>query len=185
MRGETETGSAAAEMEGADGNVTEAVAAAGREVPDGNVDASNWLAEMYGRARAIVLFDGECSFCNGAVQFLYKRDPAGNLRYASLQSETARRLLEQAGAHVQSAPDSFVLLPRDGKVYWRSDAALRTARLMGGAWPLAYVFVAVPRRVRDGAYDWFARRRHRWFGGKEQACAMPTPELRARLLQDK
>ena len=35
--------------------------------------------------------------------------------------------------------------------------------------------------VRDLVYDWIARNRYRWFG-REEACRLPTPALRARFL---
>ncbi|GAB2671134.1 thiol-disulfide oxidoreductase DCC family protein [Paenibacillus thermoaerophilus] len=142
-----------------------------------------WRAGAFGPAEAVVLFDGECSFCHSAVRFLYKRDPEGKLRYCSLQSKAAARLLRSAGIEANSAPDSFALLLRDGRVYWRSEAALRTARLLGGAWRAAFALRAVPKPVRDRAYDWFARRRRRWFGGP-QACSLPPAELRERIIGD-
>jgi len=30
-------------------------------------------------------------------------------------------------------------------------------------------------------YDWVARKRYRWFG-RQEACRVPTPELRQRFL---
>jgi predicted DCC family thiol-disulfide oxidoreductase YuxK len=41
----------------------------------------------------------------------------------------------------------------------------------------------VPRPLRDLVYDWVARNRYRWFG-KRDACMVPTPELRARFVDD-
>ena len=35
----------------------------------------------------IVLFDGVCNLCNGAVQFIIRRDPDARVRLASLQSD--------------------------------------------------------------------------------------------------
>ncbi|MEH7104288.1 DCC1-like thiol-disulfide oxidoreductase family protein, partial [Bacillus velezensis] len=34
----------------------------------------------------VLLFDGVCKLCNGAVQFIIKRDPACKISFASLQS---------------------------------------------------------------------------------------------------
>jgi predicted DCC family thiol-disulfide oxidoreductase YuxK len=41
----------------------------------------------------IILFDGVCNLCNGAVQFIIKRDAKDTFRFASLQSETGQKLL--------------------------------------------------------------------------------------------
>ena len=127
----------------------------------------------------IVLFDGVCNLCNAAVNFLIDHDPGGRLKFGSLQSEAVRPLLERNGLRTDYL-DSFVLID-EGQVYRRSDAALRTARRLGGAWRLLWIFSLLPRPLRDAAYDWIATNRYRWFG-KREACRIPTPELEARFI---
>ncbi len=128
---------------------------------------------------AFVLFDGVCNLCNGSVNFIIDRDPDGYFRFASLQSEEAEAILRRAGA--TGAPlESIVLVERD-RIYRRSDAVLRIARRLKGAWPALAVFSVVPRPIRDWIYDWIARNRYRWFG-KRDSCRIPTPELRSRFL---
>jgi predicted DCC family thiol-disulfide oxidoreductase YuxK len=127
-------------------------------------------------AGAVVLFDGVCNLCNGAVRFILARDPAARFRFASLQSDAARRLLGDGG------PAETIVLLDAGKTYVKSTAALRIARGLRFPWPLLYAFVAVPRPVRDLIYDWVARHRYRWFG-KRDTCMLPTPELRERFLE--
>jgi predicted DCC family thiol-disulfide oxidoreductase YuxK len=127
----------------------------------------------------VLLFDGVCTLCNGFVRFVIERDPAGRFRFAPLQSDAAGRLLGNAP---QPRPDSLVLV-EDGRVFTRSTAALRVARGLRFPWPLAYVFVAVPRPLRDWVYDAVARNRYRWFGRRE-VCMVPPPELRSRFLDD-
>ena len=128
---------------------------------------------------AIVLFDGVCNLCNGAVNFIIDRDPNGYFRFGALQSAAARPILETHGLDA-SALDSIVLV-ENGRAYRKSTAALRIARHLTGAWPLLYVLRAVPRPVRDFVYDWIAANRYRWFGKRDQ-CRIPTPELQARFL---
>ncbi|MEW5927897.1 MAG: thiol-disulfide oxidoreductase DCC family protein [Gemmatimonadota bacterium] len=128
---------------------------------------------------AVVLFDGVCNLCNGSVQFIVRHDPAGRFRFASLQSEAGQALLRRHGL---DPTDLFsVILVEGGRAYARSDAALRIARGLTGPWRAAGALRAVPRPLRDAAYGWVARNRYRWFG-KQEACMIPTPELRARFL---
>lgn len=110
----------------------------------------------------ILLFDGICNLCNWAVRFVVERDGRGQFRFASLQSQTARRLLAVhglAGAEVES-----VVLIEGEKIYIKSEALLRVMRSLSGGWPLLYGLIVIPRRLRDGVYDWLARNRYRWFG---------------------
>ncbi|MCE9667303.1 thiol-disulfide oxidoreductase DCC family protein [Myxococcus stipitatus] len=131
-------------------------------------------------ADAVVLFDGVCNLCNGAVNFIIDRDPASSFRFAALQSDQAAALLAPLGRVPEVEPQSFILV-EGGKVYERSTAALRIARRLRGGWKLFYAFMLVPRPLRDAVYRLVARNRYRMFG-KAESCRMPTPELRARFL---
>jgi predicted DCC family thiol-disulfide oxidoreductase YuxK len=129
--------------------------------------------------KATVLFDGICNLCNGAVTFVIERDRKDVFRFAPLQGERARTLLAE---HPGPVPDSMVLI-QDGRIFMRSDAALRIARQLGGGYPLLYPLILLPRWIRDRVYDWVARNRYRWFG-KRESCMIPTPELRRKFLDD-
>lgn len=128
---------------------------------------------------AIVLFDGVCNFCNGAVNWVIERDKKGYFKFAALQSEIGEELAAKHGID-RNETDSVILI-EDDKVYTYSDAALRIARKLGGAWSNAYSLRIVPRPLRDFAYKLFAKYRYRLFGKQDQ-CMMPTPEMRARFL---
>ncbi len=133
------------------------------------------------RPGAIVLFDGVCNFCNGSVNFVLRRDPKGVFRFAALQSDSGRRVLEQAGI-ADHGLDGLVLV-EGNEVSVKSTAALRISRRLGNLWPLTAVFLLVPRVIRDWAYDWFAARRYRWFGQRDE-CMIPTPEMRTRFIEE-
>ena len=126
----------------------------------------------------LVLFDGVCNLCNGAVQFILRHDRAGYFNFASLQSAAAQRALAEHGA----APtlNSIVLID-GGRMYQSSDAVLRIAHRLGAPWSWAYAAVVVPRPLRNWIYGVIARNRYRWFGQRD-ACMLPTPELRGRFL---
>lgn len=132
--------------------------------------------------RSVVLFDGVCHLCQAAVRFIIERDPSGRFAFASLQSEAAARLLGRSLPEGE-APGSIILVEK-GVCYTRSAAALRIARHLRFPWPAFYVFILVPPIIRDAVYNYIATRRYRWFG-KDNACMLPTPELRSRFLEDK
>lgn len=131
-------------------------------------------------ATHLVLFDGVCNLCSGAVQFIIQRDPKAKFQFASLQSATGQEQLERFG--LDKTKLHSILLIQDEHVLQRSDAALAIAKQLSGAWPAFYFFKIFPRFFRDGAYDWIARNRYKFFGKKE-ACWIPTPELKERFLE--
>jgi len=128
----------------------------------------------------ILLFDGVCNLCNAAVGFILERDRRRRFRFASLQSEAGRRLLER---HDLDADElSSLVLVEEGRAHVKSAGALRLARGLGLPWSLLYVFILLPRPLRDALYSLVARNRYRWFGRRE-ACMMPTPERLERFLE--
>lgn len=134
----------------------------------------------------ILFFDGVCGLCNGMVDFLMSRDREGRFRFATLQGETAARLLSQAGIGGASAEDPgewmrSLVLWQEGRIHRKSEAVIRVAMEMGGIWRLAAAGRLLPAGFRDFLYDAVARNRYRWFG-KRAACRMPKPEERARFL---
>lgn len=134
--------------------------------------------------RPVVLFDGDCAFCNSTVRWLVKRDTLARLRFASLGSRAARHVVALADPRLDfdSLPDAIILVDRAG-VHTASTAVLRLAQLLRLPYPALSVALLVPRPLRDAAYDIFARNRNRWFG-RADACEIPPPSLAARMLDD-
>jgi predicted DCC family thiol-disulfide oxidoreductase YuxK len=127
----------------------------------------------------IILFDGVCNFCSGAVNFIIKRDKKRIFRYAALQSVAGQHLLKQYNLSPTEL-DSFVLIYKS-KSFKKTSAALNVAAILGGLWKLTGVFRIFPAVVRDFAYNLIANNRYRWFGKKE-SCMIPTPEVRSLFL---
>lgn len=127
----------------------------------------------------IILFDGVCNLCNGAVTFIIKRDKNNLFKFATLQSEIAEELLI-AKLSDKELLDSIVLI-ENGKQYTKSSAALRIAKNLSGAYPLLYIFMVIPKFLRDWVYSIIAKNRYKWFG-KRDACMIPTPELKKKFL---
>jgi predicted DCC family thiol-disulfide oxidoreductase YuxK len=128
---------------------------------------------------AIILFDGVCNFCDASVNFVIKRDKRAYFRFAPLQEPKGAEIARRYGID-PARLDTFVLV-ENGRAYPKSGGSLRVARRLGGLYPLAFVLILIPPLIRDFFYDWFARRRYRWFG-KKDACMVPTPEVRDRFL---
>src|SRR5688500_6358105 len=94
----------------------------------------------------VLLFDGVCNFCSGAVRFVSERDPEGIFHFASLQSPAAQALLRHHGLRTDDF-DSVVLVDGE-RVLTRSSAALAVASRLSGAWSLLAWLRVVPRPLR-------------------------------------
>jgi predicted DCC family thiol-disulfide oxidoreductase YuxK len=133
----------------------------------------------------IVLYDGVCGLCNRLVQFLLKHDKRSRLRFASLQSDFAAKVLQRHRIDPKDL-DTMHLIENyeqpGERILQRSDAIVRAGRELGGFWgALAAVAGVVPRALRDPFYRFVARNRYRVFG-KYDTCMLPEPNQRSRFL---
>lgn len=126
----------------------------------------------------IILFDGECNFCEKSVQFIIKRDPNGYFKFASLQSEIGKKLRKKY--NVPEHIDSLLLIEQD-KWYDKSSAALRIGKNLKGFYKISFVFLIIPKPIRDFFYDILAKNRYKWFG-KTNHCVIPSQKIRNRFL---
>ena len=134
----------------------------------------------------IIFYDGVCGLCNRLVQFLIKRDKRGTLRFASLQSDLAAKVLGRHGIDPADL-DTFHLVVNyeqpEERVLSRGDAVLRAWRELGGGWKmLGAAGQIVPRPLRDVLYRFIARIRYRVFG-KYDTCMLPDPTQRSKFLE--
>lgn len=129
--------------------------------------------------KKIILFDGVCNLCNASVQFIIKQDKKNQFLFGSLQGKFGQEQLKK-----YHLPDhdfnSFMLLEGE-QLYTKSTGALRMLKHLGNGWQLFYVFIIVPKFIRDGVYEFISEHRYKWFGSKEE-CWLPKPELKSKFL---
>lgn len=131
------------------------------------------------KKQPILLFDGECGFCNKTVQFFLDRESSKKkMHFAPLGSETGQKLRKYF--EIDDKTDSIILI-KNYDAYIKSCAALRLAPYMKGLWPLLAVLVIIPPFIRNLVYDFIAKRRLKWFGRVEN-CALLPKEDRERFL---
>lgn len=127
----------------------------------------------------VLLFDGECAFCNGCVRWLLERERRPRYYFAPLQSAAAAPLLAEHGI-AQGELSSLVVID-GGRLYLKSAAALHLLRETRWPWRMLRVLVLVPRVLRDAVYDFIGARRYRWWG-RAKSCIVADPAWHSRLL---
>ncbi|MBA0045490.1 DCC1-like thiol-disulfide oxidoreductase family protein [Mycobacterium sp. NPDC050853] len=131
----------------------------------------------------VLLYDGVCALCNGAVKKILRDDQVGTMRFAALDSEYGEQVIERHPELV--GVDSFVIVDNPGgpaeRIHIRSDAVLRVVEYLGGTRRASLIARLIPRPVRDALYRLVAGIRYRVFG-RYDTCPVPPPEVRARFL---
>lgn len=129
--------------------------------------------------RYLVVFDGVCNFCNGAVSFIIKRDPNALFAFTPMQSDLARALMNKYKVY-NLGVDTFLLI-KSGRCFVFSSAALEITKDLSGFWYLFNVFRVLPGSIRDFFYRAFARNRYALFG-RRATCMIPSDEQRSRFV---
>jgi predicted DCC family thiol-disulfide oxidoreductase YuxK len=120
--------------------------------------------------KGIVLFDGYCNLCSGSVNFIIKRNKKDYFRFASLQSEIGQEY--NINRIKKNESYNSVILIENNQIYDKSTAALRITKNLKGFWFLFYIFIVVPRPIRDFIYMLISKNRYKWFGKKTE-CFLP------------
>lgn len=144
----------------------------------------------------IVAFDGICNLCNSTVNWIIDKDPKQQFKFIALQDIDR---LEKSGFDLkdlqftekstsvnsesnrdESQMQSLYLIEQ-GKIYNKSTAVLRICRRLSGLCPLLYLYILIPRTLRDTVYDFIAKNRYHWFGRRKE-CRIPSAALKDRFL---
>lgn len=125
----------------------------------------------------ILLFDGVCNLCSNLVLFIIKKDPKSQFKFTALQSEMGKLLLKKY--ILESNNLNTVVYIKGENYFLKSTAILNIVKDLGGYWKLFYVFILIPKFLRDFIYDLIAKSRYRIFGKKE-SCMIPSPEINQR-----
>lgn len=138
--------------------------------------------------RPIVLFDGVCNMCNGAVNTAIDWDPDGQLRFAALQSNVGQALLQVNGRKANDI-SSIVLVNQKG-AYIKSDAILKITQALSPVPLLPLQPVAqlgmwlVPQVLRDVLYDTVADNRYQILGKRDECRFDADGEFTDRFVDD-
>src|SRR6185503_8916150 len=93
----------------------------------------------------VLLYDGVCGLCNKSVQMILDHDKRKEMFFAALQSDYGKRIISRHPELEKVDSIIFVEQADDERVFIRSDAALRVAGYLGGAWKLLLIFRIIPR----------------------------------------
>lgn len=129
----------------------------------------------------ILFYDGLCALCNGTVNFVIERDKKQTLKFATLQGEYAKVIMDKF-PYLKEL-DSLILYDESSeKVYTKSLAAFKIGAYLGGVYKLLSIFRILPRFISDSVYDLIARNRYKLFG-KYDTCRLPSGNVESRIIE--
>lgn len=127
----------------------------------------------------IIVFDGACNLCNRWVQFVIKHDRDKIYKFCSIQSDTGKKITKQ---FLGGTDELKTIIFIDGnRLYIKSTAALYIVKNLSGVWSFLFVFVSIPKFIRNFIYDIVAKNRYKWFG-KAEKCMVPSKDIMDRFI---
>jgi predicted DCC family thiol-disulfide oxidoreductase YuxK len=129
----------------------------------------------------IVIFDGDCGFCNFWVAFVLRHESGPELLFTPNASPFGRSLCELYAIQGEVS-DSIVVVSQDG-VLLRSDAVVFIARHLKPPARWLMAIRLVPRPLRDLGYRCVAFVRRSLPFAKNQ-CSLLPPDKQARIIEE-
>lgn len=127
--------------------------------------------------KPIILFDGDCSFCNKWVDFILKKEKAPNLYFGTLKSEIGQEVIKANNIHQDI--DSVIFV-QEGIVYIETDAIFKITPKLKAPYSWITIFRFTPKFIRNFVYKQIAKRRLKL--SKKEFCVIPSKDNKHRFL---
>ena len=96
--------------------------------------------------KKIILFDGVCNLCNSFIQFVIKYDKKDAFRFAALQSNIGKEIIQYIGIKNKNI-DSVVFYDLNENYFIKSNAALEIFKNLGGIFYFGMILKIFPRII--------------------------------------
>jgi predicted DCC family thiol-disulfide oxidoreductase YuxK len=126
----------------------------------------------------MVLFDGDCNFCNRSVQFVLDHEADSAFRFAASRSVPGQQALKECDLGCE--PGSIVVIEA-GRCYTKSSASIQLAKHLRMPWRLLGLLALIPRPIRDFGYNIIAANRYR-ISRRMPTCRVVSAAVAARFL---
>ena len=112
----------------------------------------------------LILFDGDCAFCNQSVQFILKQEDQKMFFFSSLQSETGIAVKQEFG--IPKEYSESLLYIRYGKLLAASEAAVWISVNLKFPFNLLAGAYLIPSGFRNKMYLFIAKNRKSFLSNK-------------------
>lgn len=123
--------------------------------------------------KALVLFDGDCAFCQHSVRWLRRFDWRGRLEFVNVR-ESENPLLQGVAVEPARLLEEMHVVPPGSKNVYHGFGALRwMAWRLPPLWPLApFMYLPLVPWLGQKAYLWVARNRFRLVPCQGNVCSI-------------
>ena len=125
----------------------------------------------------IVVYDGDCGFCNFWVQWILKVDKLDKFHFASLQSNFGQDFLKKNKLPTENFDTVYVI--KNGTYYSKLNAIAEVGLTLRGIYYILGIIKIIPNYISDYFYMIISKNRKRLM---TESCLLPTIEEREKFL---
>lgn len=106
----------------------------------------------------IVLYDGNCDFCNSSILFFLDKKPSKNIRFISQQSPYGVKI--KTIFNIEKVNIDTIILVKNNVIHKKSEAFLKIFQYLKFPWNILSFLQYIPLFVSDKIYDIIAKNRY-------------------------
>tara|TARA_B110001469_G_C9488468_1_gene244549 strand:- start:61 stop:459 length:399 start_codon:yes stop_codon:yes gene_type:complete len=126
---------------------------------------------------SVIIYDGNCGFCNQTVLFIAKKDVHDNFSFVASLSELGKELLLQN--KIEGLEKStLILIENDKLVYTRGTALRKIILKLPNYKIIGYLMYLFPTVLTNFIYNVLSKNRKKIM--KNNNCEIPTLEIRTK-----
>ncbi len=121
----------------------------------------------------IVMYDGNCGFCNTYIQFILDNKPSEKLRFIAQQSAKGLALIKQL--QIQGHETSIIVI-ENKHYYQKATAIFKMMKYLGSSWRYLHCLSIIPSIITNTIYNIVSKYRYQL---APKQCRLITKEEQA------
>ena len=128
---------------------------------------------------SILIYDGDCGFCNKTIMFVARNDKNNSFKFISSLSEFGTKLLLKYKIKgLEKA--TIILVENESEVYIKSTAIRKVLLKIPSYKIFGYLMFLFPKKLSDYVYDLISKNRKLII--KYNICEIPTAEIQKKFI---
>lgn len=134
---------------------------------------------MLKKIKYLIIYDGDCGFCNKTVMFIAKNDKNNNFKFISSFSEFGLNLLLKHNIKGLEKT-TIILIENENKIYLKSRGIRKIMLRLPFYKLFGNLMFLIPKILSDYLYDFISRNRKLII--KNDICEIPNSEIRKKFI---
>lgn len=129
-------------------------------------------------SKQIIIFDGECGFCNRTVLFIAKKDVENKFLLVSNLSKRGQEILNSLG--LDKVTNKTLILIKDNKHFVKGEAIKKIAKEIRISMIFLFVLKITPNQLLNFGYSIFSRFRKKI--ARNNHCQIPSNDILSKFI---